>query len=105
MGTGKTRALEEMARRELCYVSSLNVATEKAFTFPKRSLIADDMDKIKSRDVVTTYFECYIASTLEQVMLCRQVPGRLSEGFLGDSSPREVRKSAVKHRPSHLEAL
>ena len=73
MGTGKTKALEEFARRKKCYVAYLNLASAGSFTIPKRSTIAETIAKIHDRDEVTTFFECYIASTLEQVLLCRQL--------------------------------
>ena len=73
MGTGKTKALEEFARHKKCYVAYLNLASAGSFTIPKRSIIAETIAKIHDRDELTTFFECYIASTLEQVLLCRQL--------------------------------
>lgn len=73
MGTGKTKALEEFASRKKCYVAYLNMASTGSFIIPKRSTIAETIAKIHNRDKFTTFFECYIASTLEQVLLCRQL--------------------------------
>lgn len=80
MGTGKTRTLEEFAQRGLCYVSYFNASAKKSFTSPNRSLMADDMERVQPREELTIYWECYIASILEQVALCRQM-GITPKGF------------------------
>lgn len=80
MGTGKTRTLEEFAQRVLCYVSYFNATTKKSFTSPNRSLMADYMERVETREEMTVFWESYIASILEQVALCRQM-GISPKGF------------------------
>ena len=72
-GTGKTRAVEELARRDKCFVSYLNSSPPKSLTSPERSIIANKIAEIESREDLTTYFECYVASILVQAKLCYEI--------------------------------
>ncbi|XHG06275.1 hypothetical protein AWENTII_009480 [Aspergillus wentii] len=79
-GCGKTSTVENFARAGKCYVSYANLAARGEFTVPKRSIMADRIAEIEDRAELTIFFEVYIASALEQVVLCRRT-GITAYGF------------------------
>lgn len=70
-GVGKSYAIQHMARKGI-YVIYASFAHRGSSAYPRRSLLADEIQPHDDREKLTIYFECYVAAGMANTFICRE---------------------------------
>ena len=71
-GIGKSFTIQQIARSGT-YVVYTCLAKDRSHSYPRRSVVADEVDEFTERGETTIFFESFLAASLCNVQLCRDL--------------------------------
>lgn len=72
-GIGKSFIVQQLARQNYSYVIYTSLCQRDSRAYPGRSVIADRLLNFFDRSDMTLYYECFVAASLSNVAICREM--------------------------------